>query len=196
MFTAAPIADKSDETFQALQNLHPHSTRPVQAPPAEPSAAPIFAEKLVREALATFSPSSAAGLFGYRPFILQQCARAESFHFVPALTRSVNLFASGEAPDFLQPFVAGGVSIALVKPGVNKGVRPLCCGDSIRRLVGKCFCLGGKDFISNEFRGKNFGVGCPGGVEIVAHSLRDVLRKHKDSNLALLKLTSAMRSTS
>ena len=35
---------------------------------------------------------------------------------------------------------------------------------------------------------KNFGVGCPGGVEIVAHSLRDVLHKHKDSNLALLKI--------
>ena len=144
MFTAAPIADKSDETFQALQNLHPHSTRPVQAPPAEPSAAPIFAEKLVREALATFSPSSAAGLFGYRPFILQQCARAESFHFVPALTRTVNLFASGEAPDFLQPFVAGGVSIALVKPGVNKGVRPLWRLYSA--FSGQVFLSGGQGF--------------------------------------------------
>ena len=31
-------------------------------------------------------------------------------------------------------------------------------------------------------------MGCPGGVEVVAHSLRDVLTKHKDSNLALLKI--------
>jgi len=87
---------------------------------------------------------------------------------------------------FLQPFLAGGVSIALSKP--NRGVRPLCCGDPLRRLVAKCFCLAGKGDISNMFQGKNFGVGCPGGVEAVAHSLRDVLHKHRKSNLALLKI--------
>jgi len=31
-------------------------------------------------------------------------------------------------------------------------------------------------------------VGCPGGVEIVGHSLRDCLRRNKDSELALLKI--------
>jgi hypothetical protein len=96
------------------------------------------------------------------------------------------MFAAGEAPDFLQPFVAGGVSIALSKP--NRGVRPLCCGDSIRRLVAKCFCHGGKDEISKSFAGQNYGVGCPGGVEVIAHSLRDTLLRHKDSDLALLKI--------
>ena len=79
---------------------------------------------------------------------------------MPSLTRAVNYFCSGEAPDFLQPFIAGGVSIALAKP--NRGVRPLCSGDAIRRLVAKCFCLGAKDEISEEFKGKNYGVGCPG----------------------------------
>ena len=87
---------------------------------------------------------------------------------------------------FLQPFLAGGVSIALAKP--TRGVRPLCCGDPLRRLVAKCFCLGGKGEISQKFKGKNYGVGCPGGVEAVAHSLRDVLHRHRDSDLALLKI--------
>jgi hypothetical protein len=68
----------------------------------------------------------------------------------------------------------------------TKGVRPLCCGDSIRRLVAKCFCLGGKYQISKEFNGKNYGF--RGGVEAVGHSLRDVLAKHKSSDLALLKI--------
>ena len=31
-------------------------------------------------------------------------------------------------------------------------------------------------------------MGCPGGVEVVAHSLRDVLRRHAQSELALLKI--------
>ena len=169
----------------ALRNLHPRCPPPQLPSPTHD--APTFSEQHVRDALFSFSPTSAAGLFGYRPSLLQQCARAESFHFLTTLTRAVNVLASGEAPLFLQPFLAGGVSIALAKP--TKGVRPLCCGDPLRRLVAKCFCIGGKGEISQKFEGKNFGVGCPGGVEAVAHSLRDVLHEQKHfSDLALLKI--------
>ena len=31
-------------------------------------------------------------------------------------------------------------------------------------------------------------MGCPGGVEVVAHSLRDSLKAHHGSNLGLLKI--------
>ena len=104
----------------------------------------------------------------------------------PPATRLVNYLAGGLAPAFLQPFIAGGVSIALEKNATS--VRPLCCGDPFRRLVAKCFCVAGKDEISKAFKGRNFGVGCPGGVEVVAHSLRDTLLRHKDSKLGLLKI--------
>jgi hypothetical protein len=99
---------------------------------------------------------------------------------------AVNLLSSGRAPEFLRPFLAGGVSIALRKGAT--GVRPLCCGDPLRRLVSKCYCLGASEEISTFFKGRNYGVGCPGGVEVVAHSLRDVLDKHAGSELALLKI--------
>jgi hypothetical protein len=36
--------------------------------------------------------------------------------------------------------------------------------------------------------GREVLLSCPGGVEVVAHSLRDVLRKHAESDLALLKI--------
>jgi len=127
-FTAAPFAPKTEATFEALKALHPDALRHVPPAVSKPSSSPFFSDKVVREALSTFSPSSAAGLFGYRPWILQQCARAESFHFVATLARAVNVFAAGEAPEFLQPFMAGGVSIALAKP--NRGVRP--CALAIR----------------------------------------------------------------
>jgi hypothetical protein len=81
--------------------------------------------------------------------------------------------------------MAGGVSIALEKS--QTAVRPLACGDPIRRLVAKCFCLGGKEAISKAFDGKNYGVGCKGGVEVVAHSLRDTLAKHKGSKMVCSK---------
>ena len=140
----------------------------------------------MRKALTTFSPGSAAGLFGYKPLLLQQCARAESFTFTRALTSAANHFALGNAPPFLRRFVAGGVSIALQKSAT--AIRPLACGDPIRRLVAKCFCVAGKEEISKAFAGRNYGVGCPGGVEVVAHSLRDSLEKHKHSDFGLLKI--------
>ena len=99
----------------------------------------------------------------------------------------MNQLANGEAPAYLKRILAGGVSIALQKS--QTAIRPLACGDPIRRLVGKCFCVVGKDDIAETFRGMNYGVGCRGGVEVVAHSLRDVLQKHREgSNLALLKI--------
>ena len=61
-------------------------------------------------------------------------------------------------------------------------------GRSIPRLVAKCFCVGGKDEIEKAFAGRNYGVGCKGGVEVVAHSLRDTLNKFKDSKYGLLKI--------
>ena len=114
------------------------------------------------------------------------CVRAESYLFTRALTSAVNQFSAGLAPKFLRRYVAGGVSIALEKS--KTAVRPLACGDPIRRLVAKCFCVAGKEEISKAFAGRNYGVGCPGGVEVVTHSLRDCLDKHKGSKLGLLKI--------
>ena len=110
--------------------MHPPGPPPNFSPQIK---APTFSLELVKTALASFPAGSAAGLFGYKPSLLQQCLRAESFTFLPAITTVVNQLASGRAPLFLQPFLAGGVSIALQKP--NRGVRPLCCGDPLRRLV-------------------------------------------------------------
>ena len=80
MFVAAPIAPKTEETFNALKSLHPESPLPDLPPPTHD--APRFTDQHVREALFSFTPTSAARLFGYRPSIFQQCVRAESFHFV------------------------------------------------------------------------------------------------------------------
>ena len=60
MFVAAPIAPKSEETFLALKELHPHSSTNLPLPTHD---APRFADQLIREALFSFAPTSAAGLF-------------------------------------------------------------------------------------------------------------------------------------
>ena len=180
---AAPIAPKTEATLNCLKKLHP--TGPVPAAPA-PFDAPRFSMDVVEAALRSFGPTSAAGLFGFRPRLLLQCVWSDAARFPLALTAAVNQLASGQAPAFLRRFVAGGVSIALEKSAT--AVRPLCCGDPLRRLVAKCFCIAGKDDINTAFRHRNYGVGCPGGVEVVAHSLRDSLERHRGSSLGLLKI--------
>ena len=108
---AAPVAPNTPQTFKALQALHP------AAPPIEPrvnaslgpsDVSPIFSKELVKRSLASFGPSSAGGLFHYKPSILVQCFKADSFHFGTTLTSIVNFLASGSAPDFLKPFLGGG----------------------------------------------------------------------------------------
>ena len=152
LLNSAPIAPKTEATLKCLKKLHPHGPVPAPVPQFE---APRFSIDVVRTSLSSFGPGSAAGLFGYKPLLLQQCMRAESSNFGNALLGAVNHFASGRAPSFLKRFVAGGVSIALEKNQTS--VRPLACGDPIRRLVAKCFCIGGKGEISLAFKGRNYG---------------------------------------
>ena len=139
---SAPIAPRSNETFEKLKKLHPTGDEilPIQDDHLM-SDAPHFSNEIVKAALCSFNSSSAGGLFGYKPLLLQQCVQIDTNYFLPTLSRFVNVLASGAAPGFLKPFVAGGNSIALVKGEKFNGVRPLCSGDPIRRLTAKCFCL-------------------------------------------------------
>ena len=98
MLNSAPIAPKTKETLDRMRKLHSPGADPQPGPPRP---LPRFTVDVVRSALSTFGPSSAAGLFGYKPFLLQQCVRAETFHFPNALTSAVNDFASGRAPSYL-----------------------------------------------------------------------------------------------
>ena len=101
------FAPPGEETLKALRDLHPVVPPPSTLPHPTPKV-PFFQEDLILTALASFGAGSGAGLFAYRPHILQQCAQADSESFLRALCVVVNLFATGEAPSFLRPFLAGG----------------------------------------------------------------------------------------
>ena len=90
---SAPIAAKTEATLQRLRKLHPVGANPSPTPSAEP---PRFTDDVVRTALSSFGPGSAAGLFGYKPLLLQQCVRSESL-FTRALTGAVNVCCRSRA---------------------------------------------------------------------------------------------------
>jgi len=68
LLSSAPIAPKTEATLRSLKKLHPAGNAPAPVPP---HPAPHFAIDVVRAALSTFGPGSGAGLFGYKPFLLQ-----------------------------------------------------------------------------------------------------------------------------
>ena len=74
LFVSAPIAPKSDATFTALKALHPHAVSDVSAASGPVADAPVFTNDRVREALFSFAPTSAAGLFGSPKFAAAVCS--------------------------------------------------------------------------------------------------------------------------
>jgi hypothetical protein len=75
---SAPIAPKTDATLALLRKLHPQGDNPAPVPHREVVR---FTPDVVRKSLSSFGPGSAAGLFGCKPFLLEQCVcRIVSFH--------------------------------------------------------------------------------------------------------------------
>ena len=64
----------------------------------------------------------------------------------------------------------------------------LCAAETPFVAGGQVLLHRWKEEHRGSFQGSQLGVGCPGGVEVVAHSLRDVLDRHEGSDLALLKI--------
>ena len=106
LLCSAPLADKGEETLAALKKLHPTGPEPEPVPSCP---GPYWSAEVVGPALCSFGPGSAAGLFGYTPFHLQQCYSAGSWAFSRALVAAVNQLSDGKAPGFLRPFLAGGL---------------------------------------------------------------------------------------
>jgi hypothetical protein len=77
MLNSAPIAAKTPATLANLRKLHPQIDNPAPLPHQE---VPRFTEDVVRTALCSFGPGSAAGLLGTNLSSCNSaCVRAESF---------------------------------------------------------------------------------------------------------------------
>ena len=77
MLGSPPIAPKT-ATLERMRKLHPKGSDPSPGPKRE---VPYFKADVVRSALSSFGPTSAAGMFGYKSFLLQQCMRRSHFTF-------------------------------------------------------------------------------------------------------------------
>ena len=127
------------ETLEELRRLNPSRELPqppeplCEVPPVEVTVAQV------KHALKSFKPGTGAGPSGVKaPHLKGALAKVEEStaeRFFESLTKMLNVIIAGKAPRELAEHVAGGRLFAFLKP--DDSVRPVCCGETLRRLLGK-----------------------------------------------------------
>ena len=199
----AHLAPPTAETVEALHALHPPANAAVEvvaAPPEEESEVPLPIE-LEREhfeaAIVDLPRGSAPGPSQLRYEhlrVVHACGGGD------LLFRVVRQLAVGTLPEEARPWFGAARLVALLKdrdgdtgapiPPPLGGVRPIACGEVLRKLVAKTICLqeAGRfrdhlcpDAVAGEVAAvTQVGVAVPGGADRVVHQTRALLELNPD----------------
>jgi hypothetical protein len=188
--TSGGVALPSDDVVRALEAKHPVRDQP-WVPCTPPPEASTFDSSEVRKALLSFPNGTAGGSSGCLAQHLKDCldCRAPQIadSFLSSLRDVINVLSKGLAPTSIARSLAGGKLVALNKKG--GGVRPICVGEVLRRLVSKLFCGLYKDEAAGFFSPQQVGVGVSGGSEAILHSLSAFVEAFgNDSAYVMLKI--------
>ncbi|HYN44590.1 MAG TPA: reverse transcriptase domain-containing protein [Candidatus Limnocylindrales bacterium] len=168
---AESIAPLNDQTFDILEKKHPKGSN--IAPLPSPPPARVTVEQ-VKQAIASFPSGSAAGPSKLSPDHIKDAS--SSFLESPLLesiTNLSNLLIEGRAPPEVQPFIAGAFLTPLVKK--DGGIRPIACGDTLRRIAGKALASSVKEKANTYFAPHQLGVAVPRGAETAIHTWREFI---------------------
>ena len=144
--TSAGLAQDCPATVAALRELHPQCERAMPCS-EEPSAPPLqFTSDQVIQAVKSFQAGTAPGPSGLRAQHLKDLTSGRNMaphiaaNIIKALTKVVNLFASGKAASGAAEYCAGANLFAANKKdgGMHK---TNCSGGCIETSGLKMFCL-------------------------------------------------------
>ena len=172
--TPAPSAPFSDDTLQALRDLHPPSD-PAHNLPSwiadfSPPAPFVLGYESFRLALQRSPKLSAAGPSGMSFELLKAACSPAFVDGHKALFKVVSHIAAGSVPPEVATFLAASRLSALHKP--NGGVRPVAIGESLMRLGGKALCLQLRQALQDRLKPHQLGVATPAGCETTVLALR------------------------
>eukprot|EP00973_Karenia_brevis_P063840 8875285-Karenia_brevis.AAC.1 len=153
----AELAPDTEDTYVKMKSKFsdpPPGQQNSQRPPAPESNE--LSEEIVAKAICSFKRGLGAGPSGTRPDFLRQIIGSKGDKpGLTLITQLCNVLADGMAPDALRPFMGGANGFSLSKEskaakvenaeaGANRlgkceapDVRPVCCGEVWRRVVGK-----------------------------------------------------------
>jgi len=182
---SAEVVAPCDNVHAALMALHPQeapcaATTPTFAPPEPFSAAEV------RKALMSFPPGSAAGPTGLSPAHLTELIAVVGTPLVDGLCHAASLLAAGAVPAEAAPYFFGAKLSALRKK--DGGVRPIACGETLRRLAARCLCSRVRKEAAVHLTALGqVGVGIPHGGEGLLHAARR-LAANPPADIAAIKL--------
>ena len=165
-----------DDALVKLKALHPEEAEPVCPRPS--TAPPVLTSKLVARALRSFRLGTAAGPSGFSADLLRGLTSRCS-ELLDAVTAALQPLVGAELPVGARRFVFGARLVALAKK--NGGVRPIGCGDVLRRTAAKALCILAKKDLGRRCQDyAQVGVGMPGGAEAPPIALQHLVRQHPD----------------
>jgi hypothetical protein len=135
--SAAKVAPVDDATTEAMQAKHPRG--PVVPPPPPRMAVAVrLTPKAVTKALRGFQAGTAPGPSGLSVQHLADCVALPGSPLIEPLRALCQTMLVQRAPAGVQPTLFGARLVALVKK--DGGLRPIACGEILRRLAGKVLC--------------------------------------------------------
>ena len=137
------FAPMNEDTTSALKEKHPPPPADCHLPPPpDRSVLAHFTQEDIAKAMSSYPNGSAGGPDGLRPQhlkdLISPSAEKGGKDLLSSLTDFINTVGKGNVPLAVRPFFFGANLIALNKKG-GGGVRPIAVGNTLRRLVAKCF---------------------------------------------------------
>ena len=197
--TGPPLAPDTPTTESAMRSKFAdppehQASRQRRAPTAN-----VLTEKAVAKTILSFHPGVGGGPSGLRPDVLKQIiGKKGNRPGIAPITAFCNLLADGQAPPYVQPYLAGANGFALAKeskmaqaeaveaaqssvsPQTREDVRPVCSGEVWRRVTGKALLESEKDALLDYLLPYQLAVAVRSGTEVMPHLARAWMEVYKD----------------
>ena len=156
-----------------------------------------FTVMQVLKAVGAFHAGSAPGASKLYPAHLQDALRAPtadaSGRLSGPLTFVVNALAGGSCPAEVMPWLAGAPIFPLRKK--DNGVRPIAVGETLRRLVSRCFCHALQPKFERLFSSVGqVGVCLKNGAEAAVHAVRLAVARNPSAVVLKVDFINAFNS--
>ena len=184
-----PPLEPTEDLLAVMSGLHPRNSCTFDTSNLEDrlERIPEFTGAEVNEAMLSFKRSSSAGLSGLRPgHILSLLDSKNAKCLLHILGVLASRLANFELPPELAPYLAGASLIAIQKPA--GGVRPVACGDAIRRLTSKLMLKRVLPLVSPKLLPTQLGISVPAATEIIFHRVASQIANSTDDQKTFLVL--------
>ena len=178
---AARLAPQNSETLEKLLGLHPRAPADEVLPGRDMEEAMNVAMrtadpkwKTLKKALAAFNRGTSAGPSRLSIQHLVQITRARGHRLKDSLPPVIGRIMKGQVPAEVRDWLYGARLIALEKNG--GGIRPIACGDIMRRIAGKMLSWLAKKTADTLLLAHQVGVGVRAGGEGMLHAAQRLSR--------------------